>query len=465
MLTRSKVGWTLLFVVAAAPAQVIRTVAVNPGPGVDYTSLPAAVAASGSGDVLLVGPGTYAPFSVSGKDLHIFGAGPGVSFIGGSTTNNAAVSVSGVPAGKKFDFAGFTVAVTMQSTVGLSSSSTAAVAISSGTVALADIAVPAPTASTNFGGHFYGLTVASAVVTAARCTFSAGWRPAVGAFFQSPATGGVGGLLSGGGAALVAHDCDFFGGSPAFVANQGGTNSGTGGVGLSVQSGSAVLTQSQCAGGDVYASSGPCIACVGSGTGGDGLLLGAGDTVRLDSSSAVGGTAYSAGPHNPGRGVVNLSTTLVALHGWSFGAPGSNPNIFFPQPAYVGAVQVGLPAFPALALTGTSVNVGELSATSPVTLSLSAPLPNAPFVVLLDLYPGLSAPLPTLMMNELLLGATFGVLFGDVLDAAGHYLLTFTPALVAPGATNSPLHLQAFVADFGNAYWRGSNQEVRVFRN
>jgi hypothetical protein len=458
MSKQSKVGWALFCVVAAAPAQLIRTVAMNPGPGVDFTSLPAAVAASGPGDVLLVGPGTFQPFSVTGKDLHIFGAGPGVSVIAGGTTTAAAVLISNVPAGRKFDFAGFTI-----STIFVGSSSRKSLSIANGTVVLADIVVP-----TVLSGLFLtndALSVSDAVVSASRCSFSGG----VGSAFNfavfglyPPQLGGAGAVVSGAASALIAHDCSFAGGAlTGNVALVAGPH--VAGDGLRITGGSAELTQSTLVGGSVNLSTyGGFLV---NGVGGCALSVAGTAFGRVDASTVSGGNSTCSGTNTPGSGIEAAATASVLVHGAGAvtgggGGPGAPAGL-----ATVGPVQLGLPAFAALDLAGTNVNGGELSATAPVTLTIDAPLPFAPFVVLLDLYPGLSFPFPSLLMNELVLGATWGIVFSDFLDAAGHYALTFTPASVAPGATNAPLHLQAFVADFANAYWRGSNQEIRVFRN
>lgn len=45
----------------------------RPGPGVDFTDLPAAVAAAADGDLILVEDGVYSPFTVAGKALAIVG--------------------------------------------------------------------------------------------------------------------------------------------------------------------------------------------------------------------------------------------------------------------------------------------------------------------------------------------------------------------------------------------------------
>ena len=56
------------------------------GPGVDFTDLPAAVAAAIDGDTVVVREGTYDSFIVSGKALLILGDGSGTTFVSGGTT-------------------------------------------------------------------------------------------------------------------------------------------------------------------------------------------------------------------------------------------------------------------------------------------------------------------------------------------------------------------------------------------
>lgn len=61
-----------LLLTALASAQTF-VVDAQSGPGSQFTSIAAAVAAVPSGSVLLVRPGTYAPFSIVGKGLAILG--------------------------------------------------------------------------------------------------------------------------------------------------------------------------------------------------------------------------------------------------------------------------------------------------------------------------------------------------------------------------------------------------------
>lgn len=70
-----------LSLAAVAPAQTFVVDAAN-GPGANFTTLVAAVAAVPDGAVLLVRPGAYAGFTLAGKGLVILGA-PGVSITSG----------------------------------------------------------------------------------------------------------------------------------------------------------------------------------------------------------------------------------------------------------------------------------------------------------------------------------------------------------------------------------------------
>ena len=66
------VGAAALLAAAVTPAQVF-VVDDDGGPGVDYTDLPAAIAAVPSGSVLRVRPGDYTHFALAGKSLTIVG--------------------------------------------------------------------------------------------------------------------------------------------------------------------------------------------------------------------------------------------------------------------------------------------------------------------------------------------------------------------------------------------------------
>src|SRR5262245_16204896 len=75
----------------------------NLGPGVNFFDLPPAVAAAADGDILLVQPGNYSPFTLDGKGLRILGSGQSSTFVagaGGTTISNvpsaSLVSIEGL---------------------------------------------------------------------------------------------------------------------------------------------------------------------------------------------------------------------------------------------------------------------------------------------------------------------------------------------------------------------------------
>ena len=75
--------------VVAALFQTIWIVDTANGPGTNFTDLPPSVVAAAHADALIVRPGTYSPFNVSGKALAIRGARSGnsprtASFLSGS---------------------------------------------------------------------------------------------------------------------------------------------------------------------------------------------------------------------------------------------------------------------------------------------------------------------------------------------------------------------------------------------
>ncbi|MBK9386106.1 MAG: hypothetical protein IPN34_14940 [Planctomycetes bacterium] len=71
-------------------AQRVWVVATQPGPGVDFTDIQAAVTAAADGDVVLVRAGTYSAFAIRQKSLVVEGDGPGAVSLG--FTANLAIS-------------------------------------------------------------------------------------------------------------------------------------------------------------------------------------------------------------------------------------------------------------------------------------------------------------------------------------------------------------------------------------
>ncbi|TAJ24860.1 MAG: hypothetical protein EPO68_00850 [Planctomycetota bacterium] len=87
-----------------ALASQVHVVATQPGPGVDFKSISAAVAAAADGDVLLVKPGTYAEHvAVHGKSIAI------ASDSGGPVLITGSVKIEALPASASFSMQGMHV--------------------------------------------------------------------------------------------------------------------------------------------------------------------------------------------------------------------------------------------------------------------------------------------------------------------------------------------------------------------
>ncbi len=459
----------ILFCTSGAFGQSIRVVDAANGPGTHFTSLPAAVLAAVSGDVLLVRPGSYAPFWVSGKALHIFGAGSNACVIEGPAPfgSDDYVQISGVSSGASFDLSGFAIrgsnldwsaAFLQPPTRGI-----VAVRAGAGTVTLADLVV-GPDPSTLVGSA--GLFVEAAQAHIRRCLLTGG-ESSWGANQESFTPAAV--LRAG--ANLCAIDCVFTGLSAWSSAGNSGALA-IGGTGLDVLASSAALHACSAIGGSASAFASGLFGGAGA-NGGSGVRAGAGAFVRIVGTAAdayVGGTATGGGG-NFGNSGVSSGYALRSDAGGTIvvhGAPTLTSALLpagSPAVLALGALTLGQPELPRLSTSGVAVNGGEWDANQLVTLSLTCPLPNAPFVLLLDIYPGFSTPLPGLQLGELLLSAVGGFITGGVLDATGTFSVSVVPNLLAPGAANVPLHLQAAVADFGAGHWRLSNAETRIFRN
>jgi hypothetical protein len=434
------------------------------GPGVHFTSLPAAVAAASTADILIVHPGTYTAFNVTGKALHIFGAGPGQSTIVGNYGASEFVSIANVPAGRTFNFAGFTLAITGAPTSVfefLPATAQLVVAGASGVTVLQDLVT-----STGFGAPLVGLHVDDATVHAARCTFLGG---VVVYFFAGPyaAAGGAGADVSG--AHFVAHDCGFVGGSTSISVTSGTSlNTARGGVGLRLNSASARLSRCVLTGGNANAS---WNGLNGSNAyAGDGVVVAGMARLDGDPGTVVTGGTATALVTRQGNGVVASPGSNVQIHGAPPITPGTGINSYpsswgTPVPIS-GAAAVGLPVLPSVGIGGIPANAGgELWGTSPSTLTLTSPLPHAPAFLLLDIGSGFQSTYALPLLGEVLLSSTAGTVFGALTDASGGMQLTFTMTAIAPGATNAPLHVQFLVYDWIAGVYRASNEEIRIFRS
>lgn len=97
-----------LVLVAVLPT--IWIVDASNGPGTNFTSLPGGVAAAASGDTLVVRPGIYAPFSVSGKALTIRGAGSATTVVTATSSTQQTI-IAAIPAGSTFYVSGMAFSV------------------------------------------------------------------------------------------------------------------------------------------------------------------------------------------------------------------------------------------------------------------------------------------------------------------------------------------------------------------
>src|SRR5262245_50272231 len=79
------------------------------GPGTHFVDLPAAIAAAQSGDTLLVRPGLYTAFQLSGKSLTIRGSGRTITRITRAGTVVPPVEIGAVPPGGIVTLAGLSI--------------------------------------------------------------------------------------------------------------------------------------------------------------------------------------------------------------------------------------------------------------------------------------------------------------------------------------------------------------------
>jgi len=435
---------------SVASAQTTWIVDDNPGPGVHFTSLPAAVAAAASGDTLLVAPGNYAPFHVSGKALSILGDGHATTVIDGPPINPSSdyVIITAPPVGTTFRLSGVTIRRSLAgpNRLGISGPGVS----TTGTVVLTDV-ISEPTSVAFGGGAEQGLGVTNIIVHASRCVFRGTWFYIP--VFSLNALGFPGARVQTG--LFVADACSIYGGSPSVT---GGAQI-TAGDGLVVFSSTAHLTGCSVSGGSATGS--------GNTVGGAGLRVSS-SPVRVYGSAAnsiSGGSVNgSTQPGSGGPGIDAAAGTIVSVFGAITVAGGTGPSGTAPATTGTGQVQLGLPRRPVLSLTGSAPTGGDLQATQLVTLAVDAPsVPSQLFILFVDLAPGYFA-LPGLSVEPFLLTPSAGILSVGLLDVAGQFAVTFVPATQAPALVNHTFHLQAFAFDPALGIWLGSNAEVRRIR-
>lgn len=441
------VSVVLAFVWAPLRAQTTWIVDDSGGPGVHFTSLPAAVAAAASGDTLLVAPGHYAPFHVTGKALTILGDGPASTVVDGPPIGvpDDFVRIMDPPTGQVFRLSGLRLRTIMPAfqvayVARLALVGTGAAA--HGSVVVHDVVAEIGPVSWVPAG--LGLRVDGLVAHFARCEFEgAEW-------WQGNGSWGYSGAWMRNGAVVVADSCTFRGGSVTLL----GASDCRGGAGVEVSAATVWLTRCNCYGG--AAPSAPA-----SSFGGDGVLLHGGSAANLFGSSQhllVGGACGAAPASATGAGIWVWTPSSAVLYGPITTATTTPTGPVSPSVGGNGTLVVGQPQRPQLSLTGTALSGASLAAAQPVTLRIDQGVPGQLFALLLDTSPQLTMLLP-LTAEPLLLANPVMALAG-LLDGAGAFAVTFVPAIHTPQLVGLPLHLQAFEFNAAAGMWRGSNAEI-----
>ncbi|HZN41315.1 MAG TPA: hypothetical protein VFD82_21085 [Planctomycetota bacterium] len=448
-----------------ATAQTTWIVDDNPGPGVHFTSLPAAVAAAASGDTLLIAPGNYQPFHAMNKSLTILGSGSLTTIIDGPPIIGMILdylTITAPPAGATFRLSGVTIRQDLLTAVSgtpiFTTRLSTIAAGPAGPVELTDVICEPATTTGSSGGN--GLKVTGIAVYASRCVFRGGWYAQPGGQNHF----GAAGVAVNGSGLFVADACVLGGGSPVVSLGLPQILFATGGHALAVIDSTAHLTRTGLTGGAAMAPAGWSNT-----QGGAGLVAQGFANVRAYGSvadSIAGGAAGDAVNSFGGPGISAVSPATVALFGpiAVAGGAGLGGGTSGQATTGTGQIQLGLPARPVVTLTGSAPSGGDLDATLPVTLGLAAPaLGPQLFTLFIDLHPGYTA-LPGLSAEPFLLTGSAALLLVGLLDAAGQYAVSFVPAIHTPEWTNLPLHLQAFGFDPATGTWLGSNAEIRRFR-
>ncbi|HEX6811138.1 MAG TPA: hypothetical protein VF384_05920 [Planctomycetota bacterium] len=402
----------------------------NSGPGTHFTDLPAAVAAAQSGDTILVRPGIYTAFSVSGKALTIRGAGQNTTVIDLPTghATHSHLTIEATPSGETFFLSGLSILAHW-----LGPSVGALNALAGAKVVLADCLV-----SGDFGitDGRAGLNTTGSEVHAHRCSFWGGPNGAV-------STIGPNGARIEAGSEFSADSCEFIGASGVYGLWRVGAS------GLFVSASAATVTRCNGAGGHVIHHA-PLLMI-----GGHGAEVASG-SLRIAgtaNNSFVGGSGGSTGPS--GFALYAAGGTIT-VHGPVTLTPGI-PN---PQPTS-GPVQLGGPLLPYLDVSGTLLQSRELNAALPVTVDLDGLFPNTLYFFLVSTAPDYFTTAPW-GLGEVLLFLPAATSQVGLLDATGHKTFTFTPASV-PGMLNLPFYSQAAVFDAATGQLRLSQSNLRLF--
>ncbi|MCI0586458.1 MAG: hypothetical protein L0323_06425 [Planctomycetes bacterium] len=414
------------------------------GPGVDFPDLPPAVAAAADGDILLVSPGTYSHFTLTGKGLRIFGSGASSTIVSDSNPATLApgTAVADLPPGSVAHVEGlrFTGSFTV------SGGATQAT--------LADVEVYGPYSTAPNSLLTPALHVNGALVEIARSLIvgGSGFGFGCGFIVACSPPGGVG-LSATNGALVHVASSVVLGGNGSNVTAFGGSPGGLGAPGVWASASQVWIADSTIRGGH-----GGCTTGGGCNAGGAGVFANGG-FVRIsgDSTSLVqGGNMGGGAPYSPGPGI-SATGSVVVVHSVPVLAGVCRPSCI-PVPAVVGsAVTLNAPPLPVLEVSGT------LTTTGTATITLSNGLPNAAFVIALAAAPGF-VPGGTFFLGEILLDpVNWYVLAIGSLTPAGDVSLTLPLTAIPPGFVHLPVLLQGLAFDPAG-FWRLSNATVATIR-
>ncbi len=424
------------------------------GPGVNFTDIPPAVAAAADGDILLVQPGTYSHFVLTGKGLRILGSGSSNTIVQ-NTGTTLTTSISGLPS--------TSIAYVDRLTIQRSSPNNGGILVliqgSTTQAAIADCVLQG-----------LGRETALRVVGAALWLFHSTVNGGSGTIpFSVIATGGgnaleaqTGAFVSAsgstlrGGNASNGFSCDLFGGLD-------------GGRGASIQGGSeAWIAETDVIGGDgVYA---PICGFPDLGKGGTALFVDS-STARVSGGPAMYLLGGNPGcPNSPvgflyaGEGILTTGPSTVVVHSVTVSA-GSCPGLcglwgICSAAATIGpGIQMLAPPLPVLDVSGDFTLSGGSA-----TLLLANGPPNALFFVGVTGVPDHVDSGP-LFLGEFLVDPTAVFpFFSGVLSVTGAAFLTIPLTGLPPSFAYFPFHFQGIALDPGGAFWRLSSSTVATLR-
>jgi hypothetical protein len=394
------------------------------GPGVDFTDLPAAMAAAADGDVIVVRAGAYSSFAVSGKSLLILGDGVLTTLVSGGVT-----SLGGPGAGKTLHLEGM-LFFAPSGPAGLH-------LIGAGKVTLTDVEA----AATGDGAD--GIYVVGVEAHFARVVASAG---------ASAVAGGSGLRVEGGGTA-AADGSAFVGGDGISV----GGATGVAGPGVHACGADATLVNCSAYGGGVPPVTGATVV------GGDGVKADAA-TVRITGGPndvVAGGAGYGFGvpppATSPGAGVRTIGAAPSVVVRGPMIVIGGEGVVGAPGPATAGSGVVfdtaGAPRLDAF---------GDFTSGGTSTVLLEGGAPGSPFLVALAFTPGYFPSAFGGLVGEVLIDPIVAVVFVGVLDAVSAAAFTGAWGVINPGLAGVPIHLQGLVLD--GPTFRLSNSLIHVLR-